>query len=126
MNKTPNGRFQFCENKAAISRNPVPASAACNLQDCSGGPHFTVIPIVGDGPTQSLSVDIVDKPQSKVPVPTSPNRKWKNRTWLKAVNKIRWTVASRTLGSPTPTGWRLISEIKYASTVTSICVLVTF
>ncbi len=24
------------------------------------------------------------------------------------------------------TGWRLISEIKYASTVTSICVLVTF
>ena len=71
MNKTPNGRFQFCENKAAISRNPVPASECC-MQSAGlqwEGPHFTVIPIVGDGPTQSPSVDTVHKPESNVQVP---------------------------------------------------------
>lgn len=50
---------------------------SAGLQDCRADPHFTVIPIVGDGPTQSLSVDIVDKPESKVPVPNFQKSKTK-------------------------------------------------
>ena len=110
MNKTPNGRFQFCENKAAaISRNPVHAGAACDLQACRSAVRARTLllsPLLGMAlPSPSLCTLLTSlSPKSQFLISKSQIPKLINRIW-KAVNKIRWTAVSRTWGSPT---WLLV------------------